>query len=94
LRAGRQLVERACRVEEQHITAYPEGEQEEVRPIVRTKGLSGTELEHMISVVVADRKRWIDTMIQAEYGLTLSGASPWRAATVTFAASVLLGRFR
>jgi VIT family len=45
----------------------------------------------MISVVTSDRKRWIDTMIQEEYGLILEGASPWRAAAVTFSAFVLLG---
>ena len=90
-RADRQLVERARRIEEEHIAAYPDGEREEIRQIFCAKGLSGSDLDQMVSVVTSNQKRWIDTMIQEEYGLVLDGASPWRAAAVTFSAFVLLG---
>jgi VIT1/CCC1 family predicted Fe2+/Mn2+ transporter len=90
-RADRQLVARARRIEEEHVAAYPDGEREEIRQIFRAKGLSATELEQMVTVVTSDRKRWIDSMIQEEYGLTLEGALPWRAAVVTFAAFLLFG---
>jgi VIT1/CCC1 family predicted Fe2+/Mn2+ transporter len=90
-RADRQLVERARRIEEEHIDAYPDGEREEVRQIFAAKGLSGDDLERMVSVVTSDRSRWIDTMIQEEYGLTLEGSSPLRAAAVTFSAFILSG---
>lgn len=90
-RADRQLVDRARQIEEEHIAACPDGEREEIRQIVAAKGLSGNELEQMILVVTSDRKRWIDTMIQEEYGLILEGSSPSRAAAVTFAAFLLLG---
>lgn len=90
-RADRELVDRARRIEEEHIEACPDGELEEVRQIFAAKGLSGNDLEHMVSVVTSDRKLWIETMIQEEYGLTVNGASPWRAAAVTFGAFILLG---
>jgi VIT1/CCC1 family predicted Fe2+/Mn2+ transporter len=90
-RADRQLVDRARRIEEEHVMACPEGEREEVRQIFRAKGLSGTVLEQIVSALTSERKRWIDTMIQEEYGLTLGGSVAWRAASVTFAAFVLLG---
>jgi VIT1/CCC1 family predicted Fe2+/Mn2+ transporter len=90
-RADRQRVERVRRIEEQHLAAYPDGEREEIRQIYRAKGLSGDDLEHMVSAVTSDRERWIQTMINEEYGLALNGPSPVRAATVTFAAFVLLG---
>src|SRR5262249_45337802 len=90
-RADRQLVERARRIEEQHIAAHPDGEREEIRQIFQAKGLSGTDLEHIVTVVTSDRERWIETMIQEEYGLSLKGATPFRAAAVTFGAFVLLG---
>lgn len=90
-RADRQLVERARRIEEEHVTAYPEGEREEIRQIFRAKGLSGSDLEQIVTALTSNRKRWIDTMIQEEYGLALMGATPRRAAAITFVAFVLLG---
>src|SRR5688572_14600987 len=90
-RADRQLVERVRQIEEQHVDTYPEGEREEVRQIFRGKGLSGDDLEQMVALVTSDRKHWIDTMILEEYGLSLYGATPWRAAAMTFSAFVLFG---
>jgi len=90
-RADRQLVERARRIEEAHIAAYPDGEREEVRQIFQAKGLTGTDLDQIVSAITADRTRWISTMIQEEYGISVHGASPMRAAAVTFGAFVLLG---
>src|SRR5262245_61924418 len=90
-RADRQLVERARRIEEEHLDAYPDGEREEIRQIFRAKGLSGDDLERMVALVTSDRKQWIDTMILEEYGLSLEGAIPWRAAVMTFIAFLLFG---
>jgi VIT1/CCC1 family predicted Fe2+/Mn2+ transporter len=90
-RADRQLVARARMIEEEHVAGYPEGEREEIRQIFREKGLTGDDLNQMVSLITADRKRWIDTMIHEEYGLSVEGPSAWRAALITFAAFVLFG---
>jgi len=90
-RAERQLVARARHIEEQHIATYPDGEREEIRQIFRAKGLAGAQLEELVSWTTSDRNRWIDTMIREEYGLSIQGSSPLRAAFVTFSAFVLFG---
>jgi VIT1/CCC1 family predicted Fe2+/Mn2+ transporter len=89
--AERERIERARRIEGKHIDLYPDGEREEIRQIFAAKGFSGTNLDEIVAVVTSDRSRWIDTMIREEYGLRLEERSSWRAATVTFAAFVLLG---
>jgi vacuolar iron transporter family protein len=90
-RAESELIERARRIEGKHIDAYPEGEREEIRQIFAAKGFAKSDLDQIVSVVTSDRSRWIDTMIQDEYGLRLEGKSPSRAAAVTFLAFVSLG---
>jgi len=86
-----QIVDRYRRIEEKHIQRAPEGEREEIRQIFAAKGFSGEMLEQIVNVIAADRRRWVDTMLTEEWGLSLRTASPRRAAAVTFAAFVLAG---
>ena len=90
-RAERDRIARVRQVEDDHISLYPDGEREEIRQIFAAKGFSGESLKQAVSTVTSDRKRWIDTMIQEEYGLNLEERSPTRAAAVTFCAFVSLG---
>lgn len=90
-RAEQQIREHARRVEEEEIERYPEGEREEIRQIVTSKGFEGRDLERAVEIITSDRKRWIEMMLTEELGLSLNGPSPLRAAAATFVAFAVVG---
>lgn len=91
VRAERQQREKLRAIENQHIADYPEGEREEVREIFRQKGFENNDLERAVDIITANRERWVQTMLTDEHGVSLHGPSAIRAASVTFAAFVLVG---
>lgn len=78
-------------VEEKHIAVAPDGEREEIRQIFLAKGYEGEDLETIVKLVTSNRATWIETMMQAEYGMSDAGRHPLKAALYTFAAFVLFG---
>jgi len=78
-------------VEYRHIKLAPQGEREEVRQIFARKGFAGPDLNRVVELITADRKRWVQTMLADEYGLPQSVRSPWLAAFSTFSAFVVCG---
>jgi vacuolar iron transporter family protein len=90
-KADRELVEKARKIEEHHINVIPDGEKQEIREIFRQKGFEGELLEKIVDTVSDNKELWIDTMIQDEWGLSLSGSSPLKAAWVTFFAFCFAG---
>lgn len=91
IRTDEELREHLRRLEEFHISEYPEGEREEIRQIFQLKGFEGDLLEQIVTVVTRDREQWVSTMIQEEHGLTLHGPHALTAAAVTFGAFVVAG---
>jgi len=77
--------------EQRQIDEAPAGEREEIRQIFINKGFDGEDLERIVERVVSDKKLWIKTMLQEEYGLAASVRSPWVAALSTFSAFLLCG---
>ena len=79
------------RTEQSQIDRIPEEEREEIRQIFAAKGFAGEALEHVVSVITADRNVWINTMLREELGLQASPASPLRASMATFGAFLIAG---
>lgn len=84
-------IRRVRAIEQRHIDRYPEGERNEVREILRRKGLQGRLLEEMTQVVTSNRETWIELMLEGEYGLGGTDPHPMRAALATFCAFLVAG---
>jgi VIT1/CCC1 family predicted Fe2+/Mn2+ transporter len=90
-RADQQVLERYRRLEEEHIESIPQGEREEIRQIFAAKGFTGETLEKVVDTIVADKRRWIETMLTEEWGLQLNPSNPILSALMTFTAFVVIG---
>ena len=90
-KSERQLVERARRIEENHVDVIPHGEAEEIRQIFEQKGFEGELLDRVVEVITGNRKLWVETMLREEWGLSLTPMSPWKAAAATFTAFLVVG---
>ncbi len=84
-------MERIREIEKKHISLDPEGEKEEVRQILESKGLSGSTLNNAVNAVTADEATWVNFMLTEEYGLGLAQPKPLLGALATFAAFLLCG---
>ncbi len=90
-RAENQSARKYRREEEEEIENYPEGEREEIRQIYAAKGFEGETLDKVVDTITADKKRWVDTMIQEEHGLPLHPPSATKSALFTFSAFIFIG---
>ena len=84
-------LERLREVERRHIALVPEGEREEIRQILRGKGLTGHALEEAVDAITSNEETWINTMLAEEYGLTSVVRTPAKSALATFSAFLICG---
>jgi VIT1/CCC1 family predicted Fe2+/Mn2+ transporter len=78
-------------IERSHIEEVPEGEREEVRQILASKGLHGETLERATASITASVDSWVETMMREEHGLSSAQRSPVKSAFSTFFSFVLCG---
>lgn len=90
-RSENQYRDNIRRQEHAEIDSYPEGEREEIRQIFEMKGFQGEALESMVSVITADKRLWVDTMLQEEHGLAVEDSNPWLSGAFTFVAFLVAG---
>lgn len=69
-KSEREYVEGERRREDYEIDHFPEREREEIREIYESKGFTGETLEAIVTHVTADRRRWLETMLREELGLS------------------------
>lgn len=90
-KAERDNMRRIRQVERNHIARFPEGERREVREILRLKGLDGEVLEAATAAITAKHEKWIDLMLEGEYGLSSADPHPLKGAVATFLAFLVAG---
>ncbi len=78
-------------IEYWEIDNLPEKEREEIREIYAGKGFEGELLEQVVTVITADRKRWVDVMMKEELGMVKEEKSPLAMGGVTFLSFILVG---
>ena len=83
--------EKHKRIEYWEVDHIPETEREEIREIYRSKGFQGELLEQVVSVITADRDRWVDVMMKEELAMMKEDHSPFVVGAVTYSAFLLVG---
>ncbi|QPC43065.1 VIT1/CCC1 transporter family protein [Kaustia mangrovi] len=78
-------------IERKHIRLAPEGEREEIRHILRSKGIEGEALEQAVTAITTKDELWINTMLAEEYGVSPMARSPVKAGFYTFLAFLVCG---
>lgn len=82
---------RIIKIEERHIQDHYEDELEELRQILKMRGLKGEVLKLATADIAAQKDKWIGLMLTDEYGLTRNEPHPIQSAWATFFAFLVAG---
>jgi len=77
--------------EEWEIEHFPEGEKKEIMEIYKNKGFKGKDLDAVVKAVTSNKKLWVDVMVSEELGIIEEQKNPFKAASITLAAFVIVG---
>ncbi|MBI2010451.1 MAG: VIT1/CCC1 transporter family protein [Candidatus Chisholmbacteria bacterium] len=87
-----QYIQKERSMEEWEVAHLPQEEREEVSRIYRKKGFTGQDLDRVVTIITADKNRWVDEMMTAELGLMPTRPTqPIRNALATFIAFAIAG---
>lgn len=87
----RETYEKHRAIEYWEVDNVPETEKEEIREIYRKKGFDGELLEQVVSVITANRDRWVEVMMKDELEMIPSAKSPHRTAAMTYISFLVVG---
>lgn len=90
-KAEKENYEKHKRREYWEVENWREKEIEEVREIYANKGFKGALLEQVVSVITADKDRWVDVMMKEELGMQDASKAPIQSGIMTFISFVLVG---
>jgi len=69
----------------------PDVETEEVAKVFRSYGLSGTQMQPIVTAITSDQSRWVDFMMRFELGLEAPDPARAGRSAGTIAASYIVG---
>lgn len=90
-RSEKDNYEKHKQIEYWEVENLPEKEREEIEEIYRSKGFEGDLLQQVVSVISADKDRWVDVMMKEELGMQEETKSPFMIGFVTFISFLLIG---
>jgi VIT1/CCC1 family predicted Fe2+/Mn2+ transporter len=83
--------EKHQKIEYWEVENIPEKEVEEIREIYKEKGFEGELLEQVVTVITADKDRWVDVMMKEELGMIETDKSPFKIGLITLVSFIILG---
>lgn len=90
-KSERDTYEKHKRIEYWEVENMAEQERKEVRDIFREKGFEGELLDKVVSVITADKDRWVETMMKNELEMIPSNKNPLAVGAMTFCSFIIVG---
>ncbi|MHB1101330.1 MAG: VIT1/CCC1 transporter family protein [Devosia sp.] len=90
-KAERDDYERIRAIEERLIREHPDAGRKKLRKIYERKGLTGEDLDRMVTIVAGRKDFWLHVVLAEGHGITEVQRSPLLAALATFAAFIVCG---